>query len=213
MVPGHQPMSFDTGRWPVLLFFDFFQCRHGRDSTVAAGGDAGSFIGKGQNAFQLVHRQSVQLLLAELGRSGPKEGIACAVDVAYLAGSVCHTAGLVPKAVEYAVCTQGDENQPDAILGKLGCALGTVGGAGKQGQLLIGHFQDIHQRQGSSLGIAQGCRPGNEGKAPPSPAHLMQKRALIAMQYSALHNRTWKTPTVQKPCRNRAPMAYKTKKP
>ena len=33
------------------------------------------------------------------------------------------------------------------------------------------------------------------------------------MQYSALHNRTWITPTVQKPCRNRAPMAYKTKKP
>ena len=33
------------------------------------------------------------------------------------------------------------------------------------------------------------------------------------MQYSALHNRTWKTPTVQKPCRNRAVMAYKTKKP
>ena len=24
------------------------------------------------------------------------------------------------------------------------------------------------------------------------------------MQYSALHHRTWKTPTVQKPCRNRA---------
>ena len=40
----------------------------------------------------------------------------------------------------------------------------------------------------------------------------MQKRALIAKQYSALHHRTWKTPTVQKPCRNRAPMAYKTKK-
>ena len=32
----------------------------------------------------------------------------------------------------------------------------------------------------------------------------MQKRALIAMQYSALHNRTWITPTVQKPCKNRA---------
>ena len=44
-------------------------------------------------------------------------------------------------------------------------------------------------------------------------AHLMQKRALIAMQYSALHHRTWITPTVQKPCRNRAAMAYKTKKP
>ena len=58
----------------------------------------------------------------------------------------------------------------------------------------------------------KGCRPGNEGKAAPGPAHLMQKRALIAMQYSALHHRTWKTPTVQKTCRNRATMAYKTKK-
>ena len=57
----------------------------------------------------------------------------------------------------------------------------------------------------------KGCRPGDEGKTPPGTAHLMQKRALIAMQYSALHHRTWKTPTVQKPCRNRAPMAYKTK--
>ena len=47
----------------------------------------------------------------------------------------------------------------------------------------------------------KGCRPGDEGKTPPGTAHLMQKRALIAMQYSALHNRTWKTPTVQKPCR------------
>ena len=28
----------------------------------------------------------------------------------------------------------------------------------------------------------------------------MQKRALIAMQYSALHHRTWVTPTVPKPC-------------
>ena len=57
-----------------------------------------------------------------------------------------------------------------------------------------------HHLHDGSFGIAQGCRPGNEGKAPPSTAHLMQKRALIAMQYSALHNRTWKTPTVQKPC-------------
>ena len=48
----------------------------------------------------------------------------------------------------------------------------------------------------------KGCRPGNEGKAPLSPAHLMQKRALIAMQYSALHHRTWKTPTVQKMCKS-----------
>ena len=51
-----------------------------------------------------------------------------------------------------------------------------------------------------SFGIAQGSRSGNEGKAPPGTAHLMKKRALIAMQYSALHNRTWITPTVQKLC-------------
>ena len=70
-----------------------------------------------------------------------------------------------------------------------------------------------HHLHDGSFGIAQGCRPGNEGKAAPGSAHLMQKRALIAMQYSALHNLTWKTPTVQKPCRNRATMAYKTKKP
>ena len=57
-----------------------------------------------------------------------------------------------------------------------------------------------HHLHDGSFGIAQGCRPGNEGKAPLGPAHLMQKRALIAMQYSALHHRTWKTPTVQKPC-------------
>ena len=57
-------------------------------------------------------------------------------------------AGLLPKAVEYAVCTQSDKNQPDAVLGKLGCAAFAVGGAGEQGQLLIGNFQDIHQRQG-----------------------------------------------------------------
>ena len=66
-----------------------------------------------------------------------------------------------------------------------------------------------HHLHDGSFGIAQGCRPGNEGKAPHGTAHLMQKRALIAMQYSALHHRTWITPTVQKPCRNRAPMAYK----
>ena len=57
-------------------------------------------------------------------------------------------AGLVPKAVEYAVCTQGDKNQPDAVLCQLCRAAFTVGGAGEQGQLFIGHFQDIHQRQG-----------------------------------------------------------------
>ena len=57
-----------------------------------------------------------------------------------------------------------------------------------------------HHLHDGSFGIAQGCRPGNEGKTPPGPAHLMQKRALIAMQYSALYNRTWKTPTVQEPC-------------
>ena len=109
---------------------------------MTAGGDAGSLVGKGQNAFQLVHGQGVQILLAELGQSSPKEGIACAVGVAHLAGNASHMAGLVPKAVEYAVCTQGDKNQPDAVLGKLGCALGTIGGAGEQGQLLSA----VHQQ-------------------------------------------------------------------
>ena len=58
-------------------------------------------------------------------------------------------AGLVPKAVEYAVCTQGDKNQPDAVLCQLCRAAFAVGGAGEQGQLFIRHFQNIHQRQGS----------------------------------------------------------------
>ena len=110
---------------------------------MAAGGDAGSFISKGQNAFQLVHGQGVQLLLAELGQGSPKEGIACAVGVAHLAGNASHMTGLVPKAVEYAVCTQGDKNQPDAVLCQLGCALGTIGGAGEQGQLLSA----VHQQR------------------------------------------------------------------
>jgi len=32
---------------------------HGRDSTMPTGGDAGCFVGKGQNAFQLFHRQGI----------------------------------------------------------------------------------------------------------------------------------------------------------
>ena len=123
---------------------DNTQCRHGRDRTVAAGGDAGSFIGKGQNAFQFVHRQGVQLFLAEFGQSRPKEGIACAVGVAHLAGDACHMTSFLPKAVEYAVCTQGDKNQSGAVLCQLCRATFAVGGAGEQGQFFIGHFQDIH---------------------------------------------------------------------
>ena len=94
------------------------------------------------------------------------------------------------------------------------CRRQTVRGSKKEatdrGDLFSAYFQRksrssrTHHLHDGSFGIAQGCRPENEGKAPPSTAHLMQKRALIAMQYSALHNRTWKTPTVQKPCRNRA---------
>ena len=110
---------------------------------MAAGGDAGRFVGKGQNAFQFVHRQGVQLLLAEFGQSRPKEGIACAVGVAHLAGDASHMASFLPKAVEYAVCTQGDENQLDSLLCQLSCAFGTVGGAGKQGLLLSA----VHQQR------------------------------------------------------------------
>ena len=58
-------------------------------------------------------------------------------------------AGFLPKAVEYTVCTQGDKNQPDAVLCQLCRAAFAVGGAGEQGKLLIGYLQDIHQRQGS----------------------------------------------------------------
>ena len=39
----------------------------------------------------------------------------CAVGITHLAGDTCHMAGLVPKAVEYAVCTQGDKNQQMCI--------------------------------------------------------------------------------------------------
>ena len=104
--------------------------------------------GKGKNAFQFVRRQGVQLLLAELGQSSSKEGIACAVGVAHLAGNTSHMTGFISKAVEYTVCTQGDKNQPDSVLGKLGCAAFAVGGAGEQGQFFIGNFQNIYQRQG-----------------------------------------------------------------
>ena len=126
---------------------------------MAAGGDAGSFVGKGQNAFQFVHSQGVQLLLAELRQGSSKEGISRAVGVAHLARNASHMTGLIPKAVEYAICPQGDKDQPDAVLGKLGCALGTVGGAGKQGQLLSAAHQQrlirlqlhIRQPDGSAL--------------------------------------------------------------
>ena len=43
---------------------------------MPAGGDAGCLVGQNQNAFQLVHGEGVQLLLAELGQGSPKEGIA-----------------------------------------------------------------------------------------------------------------------------------------
>ena len=90
------------------------------------------------------------------------------------------------------------------------CRSQTVRGSKKEatdrGDLFSAYFQRksrsrrTHHLHDGSFGIAQGCRPGNEGKAPLGTAHLMQKRALIAMQYSALHHRTWVTPTVPKPC-------------
>ena len=54
------------------------------------------------------------------------------------------------------------------------------------------------------LELLKDADPEMKAKAPLSSAHLMQKRALIAMQYSALHHRTWdnthRAKTVQKPC-------------
>ncbi len=64
---------------------------------MPAGGDAGCLVGKGQNAFQLVHSQGVQLLLAELGQGSPKEGIACAVGVTTLQGTPATWPVLSPK--------------------------------------------------------------------------------------------------------------------
>ena len=57
--------------------------------------------------------------------------------------------GFLSKAVEHTVCTQGDKNQPNAVLCQLCRAVFAVGGAGQQGQLLVRNLQDIHQRQGS----------------------------------------------------------------
>ena len=74
---------------------------------------------------------------------GSGRGIACAVGVAYLAGNAGHMAGLVPKAVEYAVCTQGDKDQPDAVLCQLCRAVFAVGGAGEQRLLLSA----VHQQR------------------------------------------------------------------
>ena len=83
---------------------------------MPTGGDACGFVGKGQNAFQLVHRQGIEIFFAQLGQCRTEEGIACAVGITHLAGDASHMTGLVPKAVEYAVCTQGDKEQPDAVL-------------------------------------------------------------------------------------------------
>ncbi len=118
---------------------------------MAAGGDAGSLVGKSQNAFQLVYGQGVQLFLAELGKRCAKEGVACAVGVAHLAGHTRHMTGLAPKAVEYAVRAQGDEDQLDAVLRQLCRAALAVGGAGEQGQLLVGHFQNITSGRGAFI--------------------------------------------------------------
>ena len=45
--------------------------------------------------------------------------------------------GFLSKAVEHTVCTQGDKNQPNAVLCQLRRAAFAVGGAGQQGQLLV----------------------------------------------------------------------------
>ena len=52
----HRPVSFVTGRWPVLLFFDFFQRRHGGDGTVAAGGRRSHSFGSDFSCFMFFCR-------------------------------------------------------------------------------------------------------------------------------------------------------------
>ena len=69
--------------------------QHKAYSTVAAGGDAGSFVGKGQNAFQFVHSQGVQLLLV-LGKPDCKVILTCHLSLSFSCKMKLH-AGVIAK--------------------------------------------------------------------------------------------------------------------
>ena len=83
---------------------------------MPTGGDAGCFVGKGQNAFQLFHRQGIEIFFAQLGQCRTEEGIACAIGIAHLAGNTRHMTGLFAEAIEHTVRAEGDKNQLDGIL-------------------------------------------------------------------------------------------------
>ena len=54
---------------------------------MTAGGNACGFVGKGEDAFQLFHRQGIEIFFAQLGQCRTEEGIACAIGIAHLAGN------------------------------------------------------------------------------------------------------------------------------
>ena len=94
---------------------------------MPTGGDAGRFVGKGQNAFQLFHRQGIEIFFAQLGQCRTEEGIACAIGIAHLAGNTRHMTGLFAEAIEHTVRAEGDKNQLDAVLCQLCRAALAVG--------------------------------------------------------------------------------------
>ena len=51
----------------------FRQRRHGGNCTVTAGGDAGGFVGKGEDAFQLFHLRVLRFSLHSLDSAAPKK--------------------------------------------------------------------------------------------------------------------------------------------
>mgnify|MGYP002224930768 CR=1 FL=1 len=115
---------------------------------MTAGGDAGGLIRKGEDTFQLFHRQGIEIFFAQLGQCRTEEGIACAIGIAHLAGNTRHMTGLFAKAIEHTVRAERNENQLDAVLCQLCRTAFAVSGSGEQRQFLIGNFQDVHQRKG-----------------------------------------------------------------
>src|SRR5699024_1090839 len=124
--------------------FDFRQGGHGGDCSVPAGGEAGGFVGKGQDGFQLFRGQGVKVLFAEFGEGCTEESIARAVGIPDGAGDDGNTSSLAAPAVKYAIWAKGDKDQSDTLFGKKGGAGLVVGGARQQRQLLIRDFEDIH---------------------------------------------------------------------
>ena len=60
---------------------DLRQGGHGGDCSMPAGGEAGGFVGKGQDGFQFFRGQGVKVLFAEFGEGCAEESVARAVGI------------------------------------------------------------------------------------------------------------------------------------